>query len=113
MDLVGGGVDSRGGYILKILYVKMKELGPLGGRAPDAPPRSANEYKQMDKSQIQLFLALISGGSRISHRGGHGLPRRVRFETFVCQNERIGTLRSANANKRIASSGASLPKGDR
>ena len=40
--LVGGGVDSRGSYVSKILYVKMKELGPLGGRAPGAPPRSAN-----------------------------------------------------------------------
>ena len=29
-----GGVDSRGGYVSKILYVKMKESGPL---------RSANE----------------------------------------------------------------------
>ena len=29
-----GGMDSRGGYILKILYVKTKESGPLGGRAP-------------------------------------------------------------------------------
>ena len=39
VDLVGGGVDSRGGYVLKILYVKTKELGPLGGgRAPGAPP---------------------------------------------------------------------------
>ena len=39
MDLVGGGVDSRGGYISKILFVKMKELGPLGGeRAPGASP---------------------------------------------------------------------------
>ena len=42
MDLVGGGVDSQGGYVLKILYVKMKELGPLGGacagRAPLDPP---------------------------------------------------------------------------
>ena len=26
-----GGVDSRGGYLSKILYVKMKESGPLGG----------------------------------------------------------------------------------
>ena len=34
VDLVGGGADSRGGYILKILYVKMKESGPLGGHAP-------------------------------------------------------------------------------
>ena len=34
-------MDSRGGYVLKILYVKTKELGPLGGgggRAPGAPP---------------------------------------------------------------------------
>ena len=30
-DLVAGGVDSRGGYISKILYVEMKESGPLGG----------------------------------------------------------------------------------
>ena len=28
VDLVGGGVDSRGGYVSKILYVKMKESGP-------------------------------------------------------------------------------------
>ena len=26
-----GGVDSRGGYVSKILYVKTKESGPLGG----------------------------------------------------------------------------------
>ena len=25
-----GGVDSRGGYVSKILYVEMKESGPLG-----------------------------------------------------------------------------------
>ena len=36
-------MDSRGGYVLKILYVKTKELGTLwGGRTPGAPPRSAN-----------------------------------------------------------------------
>ena len=27
----GGGVDSWGGSVSKILYVKMKESGPLGG----------------------------------------------------------------------------------
>ena len=43
VDLVGGGVDSRGGYVSKILYVKTKELGPLGGvHAGRTPPRSAN-----------------------------------------------------------------------
>ena len=38
VDLVGGAVNSRGGYVSKILYVKTKELGPLGGHAPGAPP---------------------------------------------------------------------------
>ena len=42
VDLVGGDVDSWGGYVLKILYVKTKESGPIGGRAPGTPPRSAN-----------------------------------------------------------------------
>ena len=37
MDLIGGGVDSQGSYISKILYVKMKELGPLGGCAGHTP----------------------------------------------------------------------------
>ena len=43
---------------------------------------------------------MFSGGYRISRRGGRGprrkgcgLPRRLRFENFVCQNERIGSLR--------------------
>ena len=26
-----GGEDSRGGYVSKLLYVKMKESGPVGG----------------------------------------------------------------------------------
>ena len=43
----GGGVDSQGDYVLKILHVKMKESGPLGGaRTPDTspldPPMNAN-----------------------------------------------------------------------
>ena len=36
------GVDSRGGYVLKILYVETKESGTGGDRAPGTPPRSAN-----------------------------------------------------------------------
>ena len=37
-------MDPRGGYVSKILHVKMKESGPVGGgaRARRAPPRSAN-----------------------------------------------------------------------
>ena len=39
VDLVRGAVDPRGGYVLKILHVKTKESGPVGGgRAPGAPP---------------------------------------------------------------------------
>ena len=41
MDLVGGAVDPRGGYVSKILHVKTKESGPVGG-ARRAPPRSTN-----------------------------------------------------------------------
>ena len=33
-----GDVDSRGGYISKILYVKTKESGPLGGGVCRALP---------------------------------------------------------------------------
>ena len=43
VELVGGGMDSRGSYVLKILYVKTKESGPLGGGTGHAPSRSANE----------------------------------------------------------------------
>ena len=38
VDLVGGGVDPRGSYVTKILYVKTKESGPIGERAPGTPP---------------------------------------------------------------------------
>ena len=45
------------------------------------------------------LLHKVSGGSRISHggghwpHGGHQLPRWLCFNKFVCQNERIWTLR--------------------
>ena len=43
VDLVGGGVNSRGSYVSKILYVKTKESRPLGegvrrARPPLDPP---------------------------------------------------------------------------
>ena len=72
VDLIGG-VDSRGGYVLKILYVKMKELGPLGGGCMlGAPPRSANALYQPYEQGASLLttcpmltalnLATYSGG---------------------------------------------------
>ena len=44
MDLIGGAVDPQGGYISKILHVKMKESGPVGGHTLGmSPPRSVND----------------------------------------------------------------------
>ena len=38
VDLVRGAVDPRGGYVSKILHVKTKESGPMGGGARRARP---------------------------------------------------------------------------
>ena len=38
VDIVRGAVDPRGGYVSKILHVKMKESGPVGGGARRARP---------------------------------------------------------------------------
>ena len=38
-------------------------------------------------------------GGRGPHRRGCVLPRQLHFENFVCQNERIGTLRGARAGR--------------
>ena len=36
-------------------------------------------------------------GGRGPRRRGCGLPKQLRFENFVCQNERIGTRRGGGA----------------
>ena len=38
VDLIGGAMDPQGGYISKILHVKMKESGPMGGMCQVHPP---------------------------------------------------------------------------
>ena len=50
-----------------------------------------------------------SGGSRISRRGRRGLPRRLRFENFACQNETIWMLRGACAGHASYRSANALP----
>ena len=40
------GVDLRGSYVTKILCLKTKESGPVAGRAPGTPPKSANVSKR-------------------------------------------------------------------
>ena len=61
MDLVGGAVDPRGGYVLKILHVKMKESGPVGGRAPPLdPPMQTTTNCQTSRSEISnMSLCLV------------------------------------------------------
>ena len=56
MDLVGGAVDPQGGYISKILHVKMKESGPVGGHAP---PRSANAKVKAAHESLELHPNFI------------------------------------------------------
>ena len=68
MDLVGGGVDSRGSYVSKILYVKTKELGPLGGacagRAPLDPPMFTETWSLLHtNTHVCHFTSLCSDES--------------------------------------------------
>ena len=53
--------------------------------------RSLFDCKYRLQWRIQDFP--WGGGGRGPRRRGCGLPRQLRFENFVCQNERIGTLR--------------------
>ena len=39
-------MNSRDGYISKIMYVKMKESGPIGECVPGTPPRSTNDLEK-------------------------------------------------------------------
>ena len=55
---------------------------------------------------VQMYR-IYSGGSRISRRGGRGPCtggrgplRRLRFENFACQNERIWTRRGGGGARR-------------
>ena len=56
VDLVGGGVDSRGGYVSKILYVKTKELGPFPLVAP------MGMHKKVSHLKLFYFVLNLSTG---------------------------------------------------
>ena len=67
VDLVGGGVDSRGGYLSKILYVETKESGLLEGAcAGHAPSRSANALLVV--SNLVLMGSLLGPSSLFSSK---------------------------------------------
>ena len=48
----GGGADVQCRRFLVKTYAKTKELGPVGGRAPGAPPGSATASLWMDTEYI-------------------------------------------------------------
>ena len=78
----GGGIDSRGGYVSKILYVKTKESGPLGGRALGTPARSANA-ETFYLSFFQFDTQYTNDNPSQMSRGDWGLiPQRVNYLTF-------------------------------
>ena len=56
----GGGVDPDTGAFqqkcMPKMYAKTKELGPIGGRVPDTPPRSANERQSQMNSYSDILL---------------------------------------------------------
>ena len=69
----GGAVDPRGGYVLKMLHVKTKESGPVGG-APGAPPLDPpmitqhyttlkevqNNYLYCDCNKLSLVVSMTA-----------------------------------------------------
>ena len=44
--LLGGSANLRCGYFLAKMYVKTKELDPVGGVHAGSAPRSANAFSQ-------------------------------------------------------------------
>ena len=52
----GGGVDSRGGYVPKMLYVKTKESGPLGGCAPGTPPLDPPMFALLPCLRLEMTM---------------------------------------------------------
>ena len=75
-----GGVDLRHGHFLVKMYVKMKELGPIGGHALGMPPRSANaKYFKTCKLIFPMAFLLKIGISHLADycRNRDGLPSSI------------------------------------
>ena len=61
----GGGVDRQCRRFSAKMYVKTKELGPVGGHAPGTPPRSTNETG----GELKIWVTVYGR----SQRGAQGL----------------------------------------
>ena len=61
---------------------------------------SNQQFMAFNKTYPVADLGFPVGGGRGPRRRGCGLPRWLHFENFVCQNERIGTLRGGARRAR-------------
>ena len=65
-----GGVDSWGGYVSKILYVKTRESGPLRGRAPGTPlldpPMAMMAHQRLPSHNNAMWRHCNDGTSKIT-----------------------------------------------
>ena len=103
----GSRVSRRGGcgLLRRLRFVKFvcqnERIGSLTeGARRMRPPGSANGTYKKNTNQKSVFPVADPGfpvGRGMDLIGGRGLPRRLCFENFVCQNERIWTLRGACA----------------
>ena len=97
VDLVRGAVDPRSGYVSKILHVKTKESGPVGGGARRAcpPPRSANASHWVFATATLRFddlpLSIVNSTIEINwvfriQAQLANLPILPIFSCLICQN---------------------------
>ena len=54
MDLVGEAVDPRGDYVSKVLHVKTKESGPVGGAPLDPSMGSIRQLSLIRRKIRQI-----------------------------------------------------------
>ena len=54
-----GGMDPQCGGFLAKMCVKTKELGPVGGRVPGTPPRSANVHDNVKNEMHREISGII------------------------------------------------------
>ena len=52
-------MDLRCGHFSVKMYAKMKELGPIGGRAPGMPPRSANDVDTRKLLTVCVYILQV------------------------------------------------------
>ena len=75
-----GAVDPRGGYVSKILHVKMKESGPVGGctlGAPPLDPPMSIVIRNWLVIEIQFFITIPAATKGGFLGTGRGYPHTV------------------------------------